>query len=282
MKFGIIIPAHNEQDTIELTLNSLFVQTKKATQIVVVDDGSTDETPKILEKIRKENPVLQIIRKESGQPHLPGSKVVQTFNLGLPFLTDEIDVICKFDADLIFPPNYLEVLEMHFAENQQVGMCGGFCYIEKNGEWILENLTNKDHLRGALKSYRKACFSDIGGLKIAMGWDTADELVSQFYGWKIKTDNSLKVKHLRPTGSGYNLKARFLQGSVFYRLRYGFLLSFLASLKLSVRKRKLSLLIDYLRGYFKAKRERQDFLVTLEQGKWIRNHRWKKIRENFS
>ncbi|GET46261.1 glycosyltransferase [Capnocytophaga felis] len=277
MNFGIIIPAHNEADCIEKTLESLFKQTKKPLQVIVVDDCSTDSTPQILEKIKQENPSLTVLRREEGATHLPGSKVIQAFNAGLPLLKENIDVICKFDADLIFPPNYLEVLANHFSENQKVGMCGGFCYVEKNGNWVLENLTNKDHLRGAVKAYRKACFSDIGGLKTAMGWDTADELLARFYGWEVKTDDTLKVRHLRPTGAGYNLNARFLQGSVFYRLRYGFLLSVLASVKLALKKKKFSLFKDYLRGYFKAKAEKQTFLVTPEQGKWIRNYRWKKI-----
>ncbi|ATA69025.1 glycosyl transferase family 2 [Capnocytophaga cynodegmi] len=277
MNFGIVIPAHNEGDFIEKTLESLFKQTKAPSQIIVVDDCSTDLTPQILEKIKLKNPSLVILRREEGATHLPGSKVVRAFNSGLPFLKDDIDVICKFDADLVFSPDYLDILEKHFTENQKIGMCGGFCYVEENGDWVLESLTDKDHLRGAVKAYRKACFSDIGGLKTAMGWDTVDELLARFYGWEVKTDEVLKVKHLRPTGAGYNLNARFLQGSVFYRLRYGFLLSVLASAKLAFKKKKWSLFKDYLRGYFKAKREKQEFLVTPEQGKWIRHYRWNKI-----
>ena len=79
-----------------------------------------------------------------------------------------------------FPQNYLEQLSTHFKENNQLGMASGFCYIEKNGEWILENLTRKDHIRGALKAYRKDCFLQIGGLKPSMGWDTVDELLAKF------------------------------------------------------------------------------------------------------
>lgn len=277
MNFAIIIPVHNEADYIEKTLLSLFNQTKSPTQIIVVDDNSTDATPQILTNIKNKNLNLEIIRREEGETHLPGSKVVQAFNMGLPLLNENIDVICKFDADLIFPTDYLEKLERHFSENPKVGMCGGVCYIEKNEQWILESLTNNDHLRGAIKSYRKQCFSDIEGLKIAMGWDTVDELLARFYGWQIKIDSSLIVKHLRPTGIGYNQNARFLQGSVFYRLRYGFWLSFLASVKLALKKRSLTLFKDYLQGYFKAKAERQIFLVNFEQGKWIRKYRWQNI-----
>ena len=277
MNFGIIIPAHNEASFIEETLMSLFQQTKKPSQIIVVDDCSTDETPQILAKLQQKNNILRIVRREQGTTHLPGSKVVMAFNAGYPLLNTEIDVICKFDADLIFPTNYLEMLEKHFSENKSIGMCGGVCYIKIEKEWVLENLTNKDHLRGAVKAYRKICFEDIGGLKVAMGWDTVDEFLARFYGWEVMVDTSLKVKHLRSTGTGYNQNARFLQGSVFYRLRYGLFLSVLASTKLAFKKRKMNLLRDYLQGYFKAKKEKQDFLVTSEQGKWIRKYRWKNI-----
>ena len=67
--------------------------------------------------------------------------------------------------------------------------------VKKNNEWILENLTRKDHIRGALKAYRKACFVQIGKLKPSMGWDTIDELLAKFYGWELLTDETLQVKH---------------------------------------------------------------------------------------
>ncbi len=75
---------------------------------------------------------------------------------------------------------------------------------------------DKDHVRGAFKAYSKACFKAIGGLKCAMGWDTVDELLAQYHGFKIHTDDTLKVKHLRPTGKAYNKKAKGLQGKAMY------------------------------------------------------------------
>jgi len=53
---------------------------------------------------------------------LPGSKVVKAFNLGFNTLDDNFDVICKFDADLIFPKNYLEKISLHFDQNLKTGM----------------------------------------------------------------------------------------------------------------------------------------------------------------
>jgi hypothetical protein len=160
-------------------------------------------------------------------------------------------------------------------------MAGGFAYIEKNGDWILENLTDKDHIRGAFKAYRKTCFLQIGKLKPAMGWDTVDELLCKFYDWKVVTIESLKVKHLKPTGANYNKAARYKQGEAFYSLGYGFVITAIAGAKLAMRKKKPFLFIDYINGFLKAKRENKPLLVTAEQAKFVRNYRWKKMKQKL-
>ena len=281
MNIGIVIPAYNEAESIATTLHSLLNQTYPPSQIIVVDDGSTDSTAEVVNHIASKYPIVQLVQRGEKGEHLPGAKVVQTFNYGLFYLKEDIEVICKFDADLIFPNNYLEVMNQEYSKNLQLGMFGGFCYIEKNGLWVLENLTNKDHLRGAVKSYRKACFEAIGGLKIAMGWDTADELLARYHGWIVQTDETLHVKHLRPTGAGYKSNARYLQGSVFYRMRYGVLLTLFAAIKLAVKKRSGKLFLDYCKGFYKAKQEKQPYLLSAEEGKWVRQYRWKGIFSKF-
>ena len=280
LRFGIIIPAHNEGDILAQTLDSLLGQTLPAHSIVVIDDNSTDHTAVILADYCKRFPQVKTLYRSSSVQRLPGAKIVQAFNAGLP-LVGEVDIICKYDADLIFPPNYLETLQAYYFQNSQLGMCGGICSIEKDGKWLKESLTNKNHLRGALKSYRKECFEAIGGLKEAMGWDTVDELLAQYHGWELLVVEDLVVKHLRPTASRYNPQVQYMQGGMFYRLRYGGVLSFLASAKLAYKKRSLRLFWDYMKGYFKAKKEKQPFLITSEEGKWIRAYRWRYIKRKF-
>ncbi|WP_442846505.1 glycosyltransferase [Leeuwenhoekiella sp. H156] len=281
MRIAVIIPAYNEADLIAKTLDSLLAQSYKAESIIVVDDGSTDETPKIIASYAEKHLEIQLVEKNSEAAHLPGSKVVQAFNYGLKHLKSDYDLLCKFDADLIFPADYLKTVNQAFEQNSELGMYGGFCYVERNGSWELENLTNKDHIRGALKCYRKACFEAIGGLKTAMGWDTLDELLAQYHGWEVATNTSLQVKHLKPTGHTYSAKAKYKQGEAFYGMRYGFLLTGIASAKLAMRKRSFKLFKEYLAGYFKAQKKHLPFLVTKEEGAFIRKLRWKKIREKL-
>ena len=282
MNFSIIIPAHNEADSIGLTLYSLANQTIKPKQIIVVNDNSTDTTQSVVESYAQKHSFISLIHNKSSNQHLPGSKIINAFYKGYETLDDDYDVICKFDADLIFANNYLEQLAHHFKNNDKLGMVSGFCYIEKNGEWVLENLTRKDHIRGALKAYRKDCFLEIGKLKPSMGWDTVDELLAQYYGWHILTDESLHVKHLKPTGISYNEASKYLQGEAMYKMHYGFLITIISALKLAHKKGSFSLFKDYMSGYFKAKKEKIDFLVSEEEGKFIRTLRWKGILKKFS
>jgi glycosyltransferase involved in cell wall biosynthesis len=282
MNYYIIIPAHNEEAFISLTLQSLIEQTVLPSKVVVVNDNSTDKTAEIVLAFAKEHPWISLANKTSEAIHLPGSKVIQAFQKGLETIDDNYDFIVKADADLIFPKNYFETIISHFESDAQIGMAGGFAYIEKNGDWILENLTDKDHIRGAFKAYRKNCFREIGGLKPAMGWDTVDELLCKFYNWKVVTDATLKVKHLKPTGANYNKTARYKQGEAFYTLGYGFFITAIASLKLAMRKGKPFLFIDYIMGFWKAKTQKKPLLVTDEQAKFIRNYRWKKMKEKLT
>jgi glycosyltransferase involved in cell wall biosynthesis len=281
LKFYIVIPAHNEAAYIEKTLLSLASQTLLPKKIVVVDDHSTDATSEVVSAVSAKHPFIHLIKITSEDKHLPGSKVINAFYKGFETLDDDFDIICKFDADLIFPENYLEKVAEIFINDPKCGMAGGFCTIAKNGNWEIENLTNKDHIRGALKAYRKACFWDIGGLKTAMGWDTADELLAQYHNWEVITESSLLVKHLKPTGKTYDKTARYKQGEAFYRLRYGFWLTAFASVKLAYKKGNPLLVIDYLRGFFKAKWKTSTFLVSESEGKFIRKFRWQKIRKKL-
>ncbi len=282
MKTYIVIPAYNEAEFIGQTLQSLVNQTVLPSKLVVVNDRSTDDTVKIITAFTQKYDFISLVHTFSTvEGHEPGSKVINAFNQGLSKLDQEYDIICKFDADLIFPNNYLETIIGHFQEDSKTGMAGGFCTIERKQQWELERLTGKDHLRGALKAYRKECFFQIGKLKPHMGWDTADELLAQFHGWVIKTNENLLVKHLKPTGASYAASPGYKQGEAFYRLRYGFPITAIASAKLAFLKKDTKLFRDYLAGYFKAKKEKQPFLVSEEEGRFIRSLRRQKMLDKL-
>jgi len=273
----IVVPAHNEAKFLSDFLESVINQTLLPNRLILVDDNSSDETFNIASKFAEQYSWISVLQNKSVSEHEPGSKVIQAFNKGFESLPKDFEIILKLDADLLLPSNYIQEIDFHFKNNPKTGIAGGFAYILKNNQWVLENLTDKDHVRGALKAYRKTCFEAIGGLKPAMGWDTLDELLAKFYGYEVRTLPDLKVKHLKPTGANYAKKSAELQGLAFYQLGYGVILTGIATAKLAIRKRKISLFLDYQIGFWTAFFQKKEKLVDLAQEKFIRNYRWKKI-----
>ena len=177
----IVIPAHNEEDCIALMLESLTNQTLLPKKVVVVNDNSTDETARITSEFCKKYSWITTINITSSTSHIPGNKVINAFYKGFETLDDNYDIICKFDADIIIPDNYLESIVKLFSSDEKVGVAGGLAYIKKNNKWVYETISSKDHVRGPFKAYRKACFKEIGGLKPSIGWDSVDLLLAQYF-----------------------------------------------------------------------------------------------------
>ena len=105
MKIYIIIPAHNEEDNIAKTIQSLVNQQLKPTRLIVVNDNSSDQTSEIVNRFRKQHPWIELNHKKSSDKHLPGAKIIEAFYHGYDLLDENYDLICKFDADIVFYKN---------------------------------------------------------------------------------------------------------------------------------------------------------------------------------
>ncbi|WP_431123218.1 glycosyltransferase family 2 protein [Flagellimonas flava] len=281
MKLSVIIPAHNEAEHLTACLDSFVAQSTLPDELIVVDDNSTDNTFKIASEFAQKNTWIQVLQRKSSEEHIPGKKVVDTFNFGLKHAS-EYDLIGKFDADIILPPNYFELMLNHFQNNGKLGMCSGLLYVEKNGAWVYENISNKDHIRGPIKLYHKACFTKMEGLRPGVGWDTVDELLAQYNGFEIHTDSSLQVKHLRPTGHGYTIKKRQSKGEALYKMRYGIVLAKLTALKMAWQAKNPFLYGQVIMGYLRAFFQQSERYVSKEEGVFIRKYRWRGILKKMS
>ena len=278
MRYYVVIPAFNEEKYLAQALDSLVAQTLAPAKVVVVNDNSTDGTESVIDWYVARFPYIEKCNTVSKPEHASGAKVVHAFNQGAANLDGHFDVIVKLDADIVLPPDYFRELSDVFKNDQTVGVAGGFAYeLDKEGNWLLQHPMNKDHVRGGFKSYSSTCFKAIGGLKPATGWDTVDELLARYHGFKIVTLDRLKVKHLRPLGSAYSRKSWISQGAALYRMRYGWLLALIATVKMALKHGKPRILFDNLKGYRAAHTSGDPYLVSREEGDFIRRYRWKNI-----
>ena len=292
MKILIIIPAHNEEKNIFYSLKSLEQQTFEDFKVVVVNDGSTDRTGEIAEEFVAKNSNFQLINLEKSE-HQPGAKVVRTFNAGLNSQSlTTFDIICKFDADIIFPQNYLKKISEVYKKNPKAGMVSGIVKIKKSVfekglafdfhdekmQWQFENLSSKDHVRGPIKSYRKQCFEDMNGLRTVLGWDNIDVMLAQKHGWEVVTIKDLWVKHLRPTAYKYkNQKAEKL-GEYFYNIGLNLPLAAISSLKSSLKNKSLKEFFITMNSFLTQNSKR---VLTSEEINYIRGLRWKNMFSKF-
>ncbi|WP_417430614.1 glycosyltransferase family 2 protein [Halpernia sp.] len=278
MKFLIIIPAHNEEEFIFSCLESLQKQSFQDFKCVIVNDGSTDKTQEIVENFISQNLKFKIQNLKLSS-HEPGAKVVQTFYKGLNEIgLKDFDVICKFDSDIIFPDNYLEKINKVYEQNPKAGMVSGLVYIEKNNDWIFENLSSKNHVRGPIKSYRKKCFEEMNGLRAVLGWDNLDVLLAKKNNWEIITIKDLWVKHLRPTAFKYKTQKAKKLGEYFYNIGLSFPLMLISSAKSSLKNKSISEFFIIAKSFLNQK---NDLIINKEEIQFIRNLRWKEMWKNF-
>ena len=285
MKTIIITPFLNEEAVIGDLIKSVISQQLKPSKWVLVDDGSTDKSLQIIQELAKYYDWISVLQLDhKTKKRSIGAKIINAFNSGLGTISiDDYDIIMKLDADLILPENYIKEIAQQFKNNPSIGLCGGVCGIVKQGEIKLESKTNLDHIRGALKAYRKECFKQIGGLVNRMGWDSLDEYKARYHNWEVKVIPDLMVTHLKETNikTGH-VRASFKNGIMLYTIRFDIPLLMTNVLKRFLWKPYLIQGLALFYGFIYALVTREKKIVDEELGKYIRSYRYKKILEKFN
>jgi glycosyltransferase involved in cell wall biosynthesis len=107
-KVSVITPVYNGQSYIDTAINGLLSQTLQDWELIVVDDGSTDSTPQILEKFTDQR--IRIIKQQNGGE-------ARARNVGLHNVTGEY--VAFLDADDFYFPTALEELSAFLDSRPQ-------------------------------------------------------------------------------------------------------------------------------------------------------------------
>ncbi|MEV0221391.1 bifunctional polysaccharide deacetylase/glycosyltransferase family 2 protein [Streptomyces sp. NPDC050704] len=188
----VLVPAYNEEAGIESTVRSLLASTHANLQIIVIDDGSTDRTADLAERIG--DPRVEVVRQ-------PNAGKAAALNTGLGRARH--DIVVMVDADTVFEPDAIHQLVQPLAHpavgavsgNTKVGnrrhllgkwqhleYCFGFNLDRRMFE-VLECMTT---VPGAIGAFRRDALMGVGGVsEDTLAEDTDLTMALWRAGWRV-------------------------------------------------------------------------------------------------
>jgi glycosyltransferase involved in cell wall biosynthesis len=219
----LITAARNEADHIGLTIRSVVAQTQLPNRWLIVSDGSTDDTDRIVSEAAKQYPFIELLRVDAESDRNFGSKAA-AINAGYQKLASlPHNFIGVLDADVSFDPDYYEQVLARFQAFPTLGISGGVLIDIIDGVAVRQQTDPNWSVSGPVQMFRRKCFDEIGGyLVLRGGIDAAAEVMARMQGWQVRAFPELSALHHRQTGKENHsrLGIFFHRGLEDYKLGY--------------------------------------------------------------
>jgi cellulose synthase/poly-beta-1,6-N-acetylglucosamine synthase-like glycosyltransferase len=214
----VLIPAHNEEGVIVLTVDSVLASDVKDLQIIVVDDGSTDKTGALLDEHFGNNPRVHIIHQVNRG---------KSAALSLAMSLAKTEIVVTIDADTEIEPDAIGKLLRHFSD-PKTGAVAGNVKVGNRSRWLtrwqaLEYITSQNMEKrafdllncitvvpGALGAWRKAAIDAAGGISADTVAEDADLTIAiRRLGWRVSYEEEAIAWTEAPETPGVLIRQRF-------------------------------------------------------------------------
>jgi glycosyltransferase involved in cell wall biosynthesis len=217
VSIAVVIPLYNGGRYIRQAIETVLHQSLPPTEIIVVDDGSTDDGPAVVENLARSHPIRLLRKRNGGQSSARNYGIARTGS----------DLIAPLDQDDVWYPDHLERLVQPFLQHRTVEL--GWVYsnldeIDEQGRLVTRSVLHfppaphpKRDLPGALGSdmfilpsasliSRKA-FDAVGGFdERLLGYEDDDLFLRMFRAGydNVYLDQALSQWRLFPGSSSYS------------------------------------------------------------------------------
>jgi poly-beta-1,6-N-acetyl-D-glucosamine synthase len=220
-RYILITPAHNEEAFIEKTIQSVVSQTVLPVRWVIVNDGSTDGTAKIVERYLPHYEWIELVDRPA-RPERSFAAKVHSFNAGYERVRSvDHDVVGNLDADISFDADFLEFLLGRFKEDPGLGVAGTV-FREHGYSSETDSFEGQHHVSGQCQLFRRECFEAIGGYvpHKAGGIDWIAVTTARMMGWSTRSFREKSFFHHRSLGTAERgrLRSAFSYGEKDYYL----------------------------------------------------------------
>lgn len=215
-RYVVILTARDEAKYLQGTVDSLAGQTVPPAELVIVNDGSRDETGPIADAAAARHAWVHVVHRPDRGERKVGGGVIEAFYAGHEAIrSTDYDYLCKLDGDLTLPPRYFERIMEKMDADPRLGGASGKVF-NPVGDGFKEERIIDDMVSGAVNFWRRACWEQIGGYVRMVMWDGIAVHRARMFGWKASSfrEDELRIIHHRLMGSSHR--------SVFHgRLRWG-------------------------------------------------------------
>ena len=237
----VLIPAHNEESVVVQTVTSVLASTVNSLHVIVVNDGSTDNTGALLDESFGDEPRVHIIHQVNRGKAAALRRALEEART---------DIVVTIDADTEIEPDAIAKLLRHFSD-PTVGAVAGNVKVGNRSRWLtrwqaLEYITSQNMEKrafdllncitvvpGALGAWRKKAIEAAGGITADTVAEDADLTIGiRRLGWRITYDEEAIAWTEAPETPGALIRQRFrwtfgtLQsfwkhGDTLFRPKYG-------------------------------------------------------------
>ena len=238
---GVVIAVRNEEKSIGGVLHALDDQTRRPVEVVVVNDGSTDQTLDVLKEISAEvhfktTVVTLPFHSKSlvGRPEL-----ARVFNSGLTVLRERspsVDYVMILGGDHALPPYYVERIVGRMEEDERLAVASG---------WITNEPFWENTPRGSSMIVRAQFWEKAGKMHfpVSYGWESWVYLKAKQMGYRTRSFKDIPTSISRKT----NLMKGVLYGRAMYALGYDWIYALGRSLLVARKSPRAS--FQMLAGY---------------------------------
>lgn len=213
----IISPVRDEERYLPATIECIVQQSIRPVRYVLVDDGSTDQTPEIIKAAAEKHSWIVYVKREDRGKRQVGPGVIEAFYEGFSHVSEvECDYICKMDGDLTVDPIYFQTLMEHFETDAVLGAASGKLFMRGEEDSLIEERIADESVLGGVLCLRRQCFEDIGGFVHQVMWDGIAFHRCRMAGWRTQSfrNPELVIIDHRQMGSS--------QKSIYHgRIRWG-------------------------------------------------------------
>ncbi len=182
MMYSVVVTVYNDEKFLPRCFEAIQSQTISPVEVIVVDDNSTDDSGKIIDKY----PFRKLFSSEPKHEQRWLNRV-KAFKLGLESIEKPTDLVLKIDSDIIIPSDYAETLIKSFNKDPKLAACSG-----------IQNPNQFHPLpRNGAIMYRKTAILNPEEINEVYAWDRWTILWLIERGYNVSVNESIKYTELR-------------------------------------------------------------------------------------